>query len=559
MKKRLFTKLLIPTLCVLTLSLAACGGKTSGNNNNTGESGTTQTQTQTESALTDSSITASEATSDFSLMTSDGTFTVNDKVYTITSAGTYSMQGYLEGQILVEAGDEDEVVLELQGVTIVNSDDSPIKLLSADKVEISAKSGTENTVKDLRDAKTIDDDTQGEGAIYAKCDLKLKGTGTLVVVGNYNNGVHTTKDLKLQKLSLKVTAYNNALKGNDSINVASGNIVAISTCGDGVKTENTDADKSGNTRGDIVLTGGNLTVYAAGDGIQSAHDFVMSEDSDGNTPTVNIYTGSYSGYTASNASVDSYKGVKVQNELNVNAGSIDIKSYDDGLHADYGTTFEDGGKGVGTININGGSVTMVVYAPQNKTPGGRMGPGGWGGQQTVKGADGIHADYKLNITGGNIYIDSSYEGLEGNIITVSGGKTTVAANDDGINACSGVTTPQIVVNGGYLDVAVSPSGDTDGIDSNGTYSQSGGIVIARGPNSEMAAAIDADKTVSVTGGTLIILGYGRVSAGSGVNTYSLSLHSSGSHTVKINGESYNFNNAYSYSKTTVYSSVAVSA
>jgi hypothetical protein len=72
------------------------------------------------------------------------------------------------------------------------------------------------------------------------------------------------------------------------------------------------------------------------------------------------------------------------------------------------------------------------------------------------------------------------------------------------------------------------------------------------------AAIDADSSVSVTGGTLIILGYGRVTTGGGVKTYSLSLHSAGSHTIKINGVSYTFTNANAYGRTTVYSDVTVS-
>ena len=112
--------------------------------------------------------------------------------------------------------------------------------------------------------------------------------------------------------------------------------------------------------------------------------------------------------------------------------------------------------------------------------------------------------------------------------------------------------------GGYLDVTVSPSGDTDGIDSNGTYKQTGGIVIARGPNNQNMAAIDADGTITVSRGTLIVLGYGRVSTSGNVKTYSLSLNSQGSHTVKIDGVSYTITNAYSYGKTTCYSSVTVS-
>ena len=164
----------------------------------------------------------------------------------------------------------------------------------------------------------------------------------------------------------------------------------------------------------------------------------------------------------------------------------------------------------------------------------------------------------MNIAGGIINIDSSYEGLEANIINISGGTSYVKANDDGVNAKSGIATPQVNITGGYLDVTVSPNGDTDGIDSNGTYTQSGGIVITRGPNSEMAAALDADGTKTITGGTLIILGYGNVSRGSGVNTYSLSLNSTGNHTITIDGTQYTFNNSYSYGRTTVYSSVSVS-
>ena len=495
--------------------------------------------------------TAAEETSGSTVINQTGS------VYTITKAGTYTLSGLLEGQVLVDAGEDDEVVIELNGATITYGEDSPIKIISAGKVEISAKKNTENVINDTRSTKTEDDENQGEGAIYAVCDLKIKGSGTLVINASYNNGIHTTKDLTIQNLSLKVTAYNNALKGNDSITVTSGAVVAISTNGDGVKTENTNVNKNGETRGDIVLSGGSITVYAAGDGFQAAHNFEMSAGEDG-APTVTVYTGSYSGYTASGAKTTSYKGVKVQNELNIKDGTITIQSYDDGLHADYGASFDDGTKGQGTINISGGTVTISVYSPANKTSGGRMGPGGWGGQQTVSGADGIHADYILNISGGDVNIDSAYEGLEANVINVSGGKSYVSANDDGVNAAKGVTTAQVNVTGGYLDVTVSPNGDTDGIDSNGTYKQTGGIVITRGPSNQNMAAIDADSSVSVTGGTLIILGYGRVTTGGGVKTYSLSLHSAGSHTIKINGVSYTFTNANAYGRTTVYSDVTVS-
>ena len=565
MKKSIIAILCITTIlligvlsgCELVESLTGNGAENIAVPENTDGQDTTQAA----EAVTDDSVTAEEVTGDFSIQTSDGTYTQSDNIYTITSTGTYTLEGALNGQIVVDAGDDDVIVIELNGTTISYSLDSPIKILNADEVEISAKSGTDNIIKDLRSNKTTDTDTQGEGAIYAKCDLKIKGTGTLVITANYNNGIHTTKDLTIQKLSLKVTAYNNAIKGNDSITIKSGTIVAISTNGDGIKTENTDANKKGVTRGDITIGGGSIAVYAAGDGIQAAHNFTMTSDDGETSANVTIYTGSYSGYTASSASTTSYKGVKVQNILLIEAGTITIHSYDDGLHADYGTTFEDGTTGTGTITIAGGTVTCAVYAPANKTATGRQGPGGWGGQQTVSGADAIHADYTLNISGGTVTVDSSYEGLEATIINISGGYTVVSATDDGVNAAKKVnTTPQINVTGGYLEVNLNPNGDTDGIDSNGTYTQSGGVVVAKGPANTMAAALDTDGTAKITGGTLIILGGlgERGISTSGVSSKSLSLHSSGSHTVTIDGTQYTFTNAYSYSKTICYSSVSVS-
>ncbi|MBR7071796.1 MAG: carbohydrate-binding domain-containing protein [Clostridia bacterium] len=552
-------KILAITLTlILAVALTACGTADKTESDRSGTSPNPSVSASAE-AVTDQSVTAKETTDTFSLTSEDGTFSNTGDVYKITSAGTYTLSGLLTKQVLVEAGENDEVTIELSGATVTYGSDSPIKVLSAGKVDISAKKGTENVINDTRNTKTADDANQGEGAIYATCDLKIKGSGTLVVNAAYNNGIHTTKDLTVQNLSLKTSAYNNALKGNDSVTVESGTVVAISTNGDGVKTQNTDVNKNGVTRGDITISGGAVTVYAAGDAFQAAHNFEMTTGEDGTAPTIVLYTGSYSGYTASNASTSSYKGVKVQNELNIQNGSITIQSYDDGLHADYGTALEDGTQGKGTVNISGGTVTMSVYAPQNKTAGGRKGPGGWGGQQTVSGADGIHADQVLNISGGTVTIDSAYEGLEANVINVSGGKAYVSANDDGVNACKGNSTPTVNVTGGYLDVTVSPNGDTDGIDSNGSYTQTGGVVITRGPRSQMAAAIDADGQISVSGGTLIVLGYGRVGTGGNVKSYSLSLHASGSHTVQINGTSYTFNNANAYGGTSCYSDVSVTA
>lgn len=428
-------------------------------------------------------IDVSESTEEFSIVTSDGTCTKNDNIYTLSSAGTYTLSGKLEGQILVEAGENDEVVIELNGASLSYDQDSPIKAISADKVEISAKKDTENTITDKRSAKTVDTDTLGEGAIYADCDLKLKGSGTLVVTGNYNNGVHTTKDLTIQKLTMKVTGYNNAIKGNNSVTITSGTIQAYAKTGNGIKTEDNDVSSSGNQKGTVAINGGYVYVDSLHDAIDSAYDVVVDQLDTEVSTSVNIKTGKNSTYYSSSFKADSEKGLKALNNITVNNGTITIAASDDAIHANYGETLGNGSKGLGNITVNGGTV------------------------QVASGDDGLHADNTLSITGGKVIVANATEGFEGNYINISGGYSYIYGTDDGVN-CSkkSFSNCAFTMNGGYLDVAVK-SGDTDGIDSNGNFTLSGGVIVTRGApgttGSGMSTGLDVDGTCSMTGGTLI--------------------------------------------------------
>ncbi|MBQ2069467.1 MAG: hypothetical protein II467_00895, partial [Bacilli bacterium] len=83
----------------------------------------------------------------------------------------------------------------------------------------------------------------------------------------------------------------------------------------------------------------------------------------------------------------------------------------------------------------------------------------------------------------------------------------------------------------------------------------GGTVITRGPNSEMAAPIDTDGTLSLTGGTLIVVGYCPRFNTNLTKSTSTSGLSNGSHTVTIGNQTISYTNSYSYSgSTTVYGS-----
>ena len=178
----------------------------------TEQTGTENASSATASPVTDGSVSAAETTRFFSMTSADGTSASTDSKYnTIISAGTYTVNGLLEGQIVVNAGEKDKVVLDLNGTTITYGSDSTKKIVSADSVEISAKSGTENVINDTRSAKKTDDSSLGEGEVYSKCDLKFKGTGTLVFNAGYSGIFFDTNIVHEVLLVLSNTSVEQAL------------------------------------------------------------------------------------------------------------------------------------------------------------------------------------------------------------------------------------------------------------------------------------------------------------------------------------------------------------
>ena len=419
-------------------------------------------------------------------------YTAGGGIYTITKAGTYRFSGVsADGQIIVDAGEE-KVEILLNGVTLENGADAPIKILSADKVTLTVAEGSYNEIRDTRLLRTEEeaasDNKAAGGAIYAKCDLTLAGSGTLIVDGGYNNGVHTTKDLKIKGLTLKVTAPNNALKGNDTVTVNSGTLLLISTAGDGIKTEDSDVSSKGNQRGTVTIAGGCIEIHAACDGVDASYNVEIS----GEETVLGIYTGSYSalagegaGSVASSGSDDdvSRKGIKADNEILISAGTIRVRSTDDAVHANNDTELENGEAPLGNVTVSGGDLLLASDD------------------------DAIHGDGTVSIDGGSIEILTSLEGVEGNQVIFNGGSVRIYATDDGVNAKKVNTEPLIQVNGGYLEV-VTASGDTDGIDSNGAYVQTGGFVLVMAGSAQgmMAGSIDTETGVTVTGGTVVALG-----------------------------------------------------
>lgn len=647
--------------CVAAVILAMCLMTSGcGSQNYTTNSKNTDTTVTSSITAQDTNVThaddadnyKTEITGEFSITSTDGsTITQNDSVYTITQAGEYIVTGLLsEGQIVVDADDNAEITIVLNGTSITCSNGAPIYIKNADNVKIKSEENTYNCIVDARAEADDNSDNSssenGDAAIYAACDLKLVGKGALSVTGNYNNGIHSKDDISIKNVTIKVNAVNNAIKGNDEVAIESGEIIAISRKGDGIKTSNSSLSTKGKQKGNVIISGGNIDIYAACDGIDAAYGVDVSGD--GN---LNIYTDTYSDYSeavaadnsgssasssgssisnpdssasnpgssnqnqgsssksSSNATMMTYtttantdnqnnssvgtppdmnnaqnngnmgtppdmnnsssnsgnnpdmkgnfgggnrtangmpgnnssgnsskksystKGIKAESEINISGAAINISSTDDGIHANSDSgVLETGEDGKGIISISGGTITIST------------------------GDDGIHADKELNITDGYINVLTSYEGLEAITINISGGQSFVYAADDGINACTGdgTSTPLINITGGYVDVTTG-SGDTDGIDSNGSYTQSGGMVFVKGGSSsgQVSGSIDVDGNITITGGTCVALGGICETPVNSVNAYVFSSVSfnAGSYSVKDSSGneiiSFTLNNSYS--------------
>ena len=140
-----------------------------------------------------------------------------------------------------------------------------------------------------------------------------------------------------------------------------------------------------------------------------------------------------------------------------------------------------------------------------------------GGALTLaSGDDAVHADVSVAINGGTVDITGSYEGLESAELAIRGGETTIVASDDGINGVS-ATSAQAAGpgGGGAIDgsVSLTISGGTawldaggDGIDIGGNVTMSGGTVVVNGPTVQGNGPLDYDGTWDQSGGVLVAVG-----------------------------------------------------
>lgn len=483
MKKTVISVLI---LCAC-LPLSSCGKKNtaSGMNNISNMSAVTEISTDD----MDFEFSNNDTTYDYDESEAK-TVADSEKTVKITAEGTYVVSGEHES-ITVSAPDTAKVRIILKNATVSNTSGPAIYIEKADKVFITAYKDTTNTLSDGTSYTGDFKDTNIDGTIFSKTDLTLNGEGTLNITGNCKCGVVSKDDLIICGLNLTVKSTGCALEGKDCVKIKDA-AITVSAGGDGIRSTNTEKSN----KGFVYIETGNIDITSGNDGIQAATVLKAANGSikitagGGAADTKQNFGGrnmpGFGGSTQTTDDEESTKGLKAGSLILIDEGGFEVSSKEDSFHSN------------GDIEINGGSFTAAA------------------------GEDGFHADSNLIINGGSITVSQSYEGLEGQKVTVTGGNIDITASDDGINAAGSSSSSStggrpgssdsnalITIDGGYI--VVNASGD--GIDSNGNIVISGGTLLVSGPADNGNGAFDYGGEATVSGGTVILCGSSGMAQG----------------------------------------------
>ncbi len=149
---------------------------------------------------------------------------VEGSTATIVKGGEYRLSGTLtDGQIIVDAPAEEQVVLKLDDVVLHCEHSAPIWARSADRVKLSLPEDSINLFSDGALYNAPDPEANMPTAcIYAQCDLTIKGKGQLTVNAAFRNGIVSTDSLYLKNGVVNVTAPGTALRGKDDVTILDG-------------------------------------------------------------------------------------------------------------------------------------------------------------------------------------------------------------------------------------------------------------------------------------------------------------------------------------------------
>lgn len=429
--------------------------------------------------------------------------TLSGESVTIQKEGTYILSGTLEdGQVVVDAKNTDKIRLILSGVDIHSSTSAAILVLQADKVFITTAKGTENILR-----SSAEETADGvDGTVFSKDDLTLNGLGSLTVVSSAGHGIVCKDDLVVTGGSYTVTAAGHGLCGKDSVRIAGGTF-HLTSGKDGIQTENSDDAALGFG----YFSGGSFEISAEGDGI-SATGSLLFDGGDfqitaggGSQNGTKTNSGNYGGFpggfgggrpgggrpgdqgnTTTDENSTSMKGIKAGGDLAVQGGSFTINSADDAFHSNANITVISGSFQIATgddgfhadenLAVSSGTITIT---------------------ESYEGLEAHH----IALTGGEVSLvarDDGFNAAGGTDSSGMGGRDQMFGGSGGPGGM-GRGDGSIVISGGNLYIQASG----DGLDANGTLEITGGHTTLCGPTQGDTAVLDYDVSGTITGGTFI--------------------------------------------------------
>lgn len=414
---------------------------------------------------------------------------------------TYQLSGTTTNGSFALSGSYKSTV-SLAGVTLTNPSGAAINITNSKRIQLSAKSGTTNTLADCASGSQ-------KACIYSKGQLQLQGNGTLNVTGNTKHGIKSASYISVKNITLNITStVGDGINCEEYMEIKSGTITLSGIGDDGIQCDLGGTTSTGITTdhededtGNIYISGGTVKVTvsaAAAKGIKADGDMYITGG------TVTATTSGGGAWDSDELKTKACAGLSADGNMVISGGTLTLKSTG------------AGGKGIsadGTLAVSDSAVITVT------TSGQAVVASSAGTISTVSNSSsldrystnyksspkGIKIDGAITISGGKISVTTSGAGGEGieskSTLDITGGEVAVNAYDDAINASSHLT-----ISGGMVYARAT---NNDGIDANGNCYIKGGLVYAIGASSP-EVAIDANTEggykLYVTGGTIVAIG-----------------------------------------------------
>lgn len=201
--------------------------------------------------------------SDGEIACPDGTVQLRGRVLVLSGEGPYILTGSAADlQVKMNVPRDASAVLVLSGADWRCSF-GPALWVNGDHAEIVCAEGTENAIADAPGRKD-NSSSPSEALIYGTDDLSFTGAGTLRLTALLGHGAACKDYLYIDGPALLVQAANDGFHANDGLVLTSGD-VTVTAGGDGLQAKNNAAGK-----GFLRLLGGTLTVTAQKDAFDAA-------------------------------------------------------------------------------------------------------------------------------------------------------------------------------------------------------------------------------------------------------------------------------------------------